>query len=49
MKEMACPSEAAKALKTCPKCGNIMKKRSGIYGEFWGCSGYPECRYTEDC
>lgn len=48
MKEMACPSEAAKALKTCPKCGNIMKKRSGIYGEFWGCSGYPDCRYTED-
>lgn len=49
MKEMASPSEAAKALKTCPKCGNIMKKRSGIYGEFWGCSGYPDCRYTEDC
>ena len=43
------PNSAAKALKTCPKCGNIMKKRSGIYGEFWGCSGYPDCRYTEDC
>ena len=44
--EMENPSEAAKKLKVCPICGNIMKKRSGIYGEFWGCASYPDCKYT---
>lgn len=34
--------------KKCPKCGLLMKKRNGRFGEFWGCSGYPDCRYTED-
>lgn len=37
-----------KGMKICPRCKNIMKKRNGRYGEFWGCSGYPNCRYTED-
>ena len=35
-------------MKRCPKCGLFLKKRSGRYGEFWGCSGYPACRYTEN-
>ncbi|MBR4760860.1 MAG: topoisomerase DNA-binding C4 zinc finger domain-containing protein [Lachnospiraceae bacterium] len=35
-------------LKKCPKCGSLLKKRNGKYGPFWGCSGYPDCRYTED-
>lgn len=34
--------------KICPKCGKPMKIRSGRYGEFWGCWGYPDCRYTEN-
>ena len=34
--------------KICPRCGQTMKKRNGRYGEFWGCSGYPGCRYTEN-
>ena len=34
--------------KKCPKCGNIMKRRNGRYGEFWGCMGFPSCRYTEN-
>ncbi len=46
--EVENPSEAAKALKRCPKCGNAMKKRKGRFGEFWGCVSYPECRYTEN-
>lgn len=33
--------------KICPKCGNELVKRNGIYGEFYGCKGYPNCRYTE--
>lgn len=35
-------------IKICPKCGESMRKRNGKYGEFWGCSGYPNCRYTEN-
>ncbi len=35
-------------LKKCPECGNLLKKRNGKYGPFWGCSGFPDCRYTED-
>ncbi len=35
-------------MKICPKCQMPMKKRSGRYGEFWGCTGFPKCRYTEN-
>ena len=35
------------AHKPCPKCGKDMKLRKSIYGEFWGCTGYPKCRTTE--
>ena len=34
--------------KICPKCGLPMKKRNGRFGEFWGCTGYPDCRHTEN-
>ncbi len=47
-KEIDNPSEAAKTVMKCPKCGNLLKKRSGKYGEFWGCTGYPDCRYTKN-
>jgi len=37
-------------LKICEKCGRPMKKRTGKYGEFWGCSGYgikdDQCKNT---
>lgn len=29
----------------CPKCGAMLRKRSSKFGQFWGCSGYPECKY----
>lgn len=35
-------------LPTCPKCGELLKKRNGRYGEFWGCTGYPLCRFTKN-
>ncbi|MGC9333288.1 MAG: type I DNA topoisomerase [Anaerolineae bacterium] len=31
----------------CPRCGKPLLFRDGRYGEFIGCSGWPECRYTE--
>lgn len=36
------------AIKNCPVCGQPLKKRSGRFGEFWGCTGFPNCRYTEN-
>lgn len=47
-KEMENPSEAAKKVKKCPKCGSPLKMRKGKYGDFWGCTGYPGCRYTKN-
>ena len=35
-------------IRRCPKCGDILTKRNGKFGVFWGCSSYPDCRYTED-
>ncbi len=28
----------------CPECGKPMRRRKSRNGDFWGCSGYPECR-----
>ena len=47
-KEIANPSEAAKNVKICPRCGNLLKKRNGTYGEFLGCASYPDCNYTRN-
>jgi DNA topoisomerase-1 len=33
--------------KKCPKCGAPLLIRLGKYGEFYACSKFPECRYTE--
>lgn len=31
----------------CPKCGGELIKRKGRYGEFYGCSNFPKCRYAK--
>ncbi len=33
---------------TCPRCGTPMRRRSGRYGQFWGCSQYPRCKGTRN-
>ncbi len=33
--------------KLCPQCGKPLVVRHGRYGNFIGCSGYPNCRYIE--
>jgi ssDNA-binding Zn-finger/Zn-ribbon topoisomerase 1 len=33
--------------KVCPLCGKQLIIRSGRYGKFLGCSGFPECRHIE--
>ena len=35
-----------KVVGKCPECGNDLLKRSGRYGDFVGCKGFPKCRYT---
>ena len=32
----------------CPVCGSELIRRKGRYGEFYGCSGFPGCRYTRN-
>lgn len=31
----------------CKECGRELRVRWNVHGRFLGCSGYPECRYTE--
>ena len=37
---------AIQLAKTCPVCGAPMKFKEGKYGEFLGCSRYPNCKQT---
>jgi len=30
----------------CPQCGSRLVERIGKYGRFYGCSSYPNCKYT---
>lgn len=30
----------------CPFCGSELVPRKGKYGQFWGCSTYPKCKFT---
>jgi four helix bundle suffix protein len=31
----------------CPQCGQPMRRRRSVKGEFWGCTGYPACKGTK--
>lgn len=31
---------------SCPKCDAVMTEKTGRYGAFWGCSGFPNCDGT---
>lgn len=33
--------------KECPKCGKKLVVRTGRFGKFLACSGFPECKHTE--
>lgn len=45
----ATPSRACSSLprEKCPKCGKALVRRTGPYGPFHGCSGFPRCRHAE--
>ncbi|MBR6149559.1 MAG: topoisomerase DNA-binding C4 zinc finger domain-containing protein [Lachnospiraceae bacterium] len=31
---------------TCPDCGGELRVKTGKYGDFLGCSNFPNCRFT---
>jgi DNA topoisomerase-1 len=47
-KEKIVSLKLAKPLgRNCPKCGSELLLRSGRFGNFIACSGFPKCKYTE--
>ena len=36
------------SIDKCPRCGNKLIVRNGKYGDFLGCSNYPDCKYTRE-
>ena len=32
----------------CPRCGKALVLRKGQYGLFYGCSGYPQCKFKRN-
>lgn len=40
--------EGEAILPKCEECGSIMLRREGKFGEFLGCSSYPECQHTRE-
>jgi len=38
--------EESEETPLCPTCETPMVKRTGVKGEFWGCSNFPKCKGT---
>lgn len=34
--------------QSCPVCGGVLVLRKGKFGMFYGCSGFPACRFTRN-
>ncbi|WP_124064894.1 exonuclease domain-containing protein [Clostridium sp. E02] len=32
----------------CPVCGSVLRRRNGKFGDFYGCSNFPKCRFTRN-
>lgn len=37
-----------KKTEVCPKCGGNLVEKTGRYGNFFGCSNYPKCKFTKN-
>ncbi|MBO4847234.1 MAG: topoisomerase DNA-binding C4 zinc finger domain-containing protein [Lachnospiraceae bacterium] len=42
---IAMTSKRERAL-CCPECGGELRVKQGRYGDFYGCSNFPSCRFT---
>lgn len=40
-------TRAALNANICPRCGGNLVLRKGKYGQFYGCSNYPKCKFTK--
>ena len=40
--------ETFNGLGECPKCGKLTIKRTGKFGVFYGCSGFPKCKGSRE-
>ena len=47
IKEMKKVQEDMKNRNLCPYCKSELVLRKGKYGEFYGCSNFPKCKYTK--
>jgi len=45
MEKVKLPDEVTE--ESCPRCGKPLLIKTGRYGKFLACSGYPECKYTK--
>ena len=48
VREYLAEQEELLQLGVCPRCGGSLRLRNGKYGAFYGCSNYPNCRYTHN-
>ena len=46
--EIEHPAPATPEFRICPRCGGLVFRKNGRYGEFWGCLAYPDCGFTEN-
>ena len=43
------PNELKQKLEdSCPRCGGKLINKKGKYGEFLGCSNYPNCKFAKN-
>jgi DNA topoisomerase-1 len=45
MERVKLPDEVTE--EACPQCGKPLVVKTGRYGKFLACSGYPECKFTK--
>jgi four helix bundle suffix protein len=43
-KRVEARDKARAAVPACPLCGKPMRNRMSAKGEFWGCTGFPDCK-----
>ena len=41
-------ANCAQSVEGCPKCDGWLRKKTGKFGLFFGCSNWPGCNYTRD-
>ena len=46
VKAITAEKEEVKRQNLCPYCKTALVLRKGKYGDFYGCSNYPKCKYT---